>query len=230
MPRFLIHPITLLLSATLLALPLSLQAGELSLTGEGSVQYTPDSARLQFTATAEAPEADAATQQMDARMAQWTKAIRAIRNQLNDYSDAALSLYTRTLPADERHEEPRQSVVASQSVSFTIDDLSLLNPLVKAARTAGLDFHLGDQQFFHSREQALHQQALALAISDARDQCQFVAKQLGMTCGDVKTMNINGGSRPVPMMMAEARSAKGPVSEVGPREIQASVSATFELN
>lgn len=230
MPRFMIRPIPVLLSAVLLAAPLSLHAGEVSLTGEGSVEYTPDSARLQFTASAEAPDADSASKQVDARIADWEQAIAPIRRQLNDYSDAALSLYTQTRPASNRDNETRQVVVASQSVSLTINDLSLLNPLIKAARDAGLEFHLGSQQFYHSSEDALQQQALAQAIADAKSQCRFVAKQLDMNCGAVKTININGGRRPIPMMMAEARSAKGPVSEVGPQEIRASVSATFELD
>ncbi len=231
MSRFLIRPIPMLLSvAVLLATPLSLRAGEVSLTGEGSVQYTPDSARLQFTATAEAVDADLASKQVDARIAKWEQAIAPIRKQLNDYSDAALSLYTRTLSASDRDAEPGQTVVATQSVSLTIDDLSLLNPLIRAARDAGLEFRLGSRQFYHSAEDALQQQALAQAIADARRQCRFVAKQLDVTCGAVKSININGGRRPSPMMMAEARSPKGPVSDVGPQEIKASVSATFELN
>lgn len=230
MPRFLIRPIPMFLGAVLLAASLTLQAGEVSLTGEGSVEYTPDSAQLQFTATAEAPDADSASAQVDTRIAEWTQAIAPIRKQLNDYSDAALSLYTRTLPADNRNAEPRHRVVASQSVSLSIDNLSLLNPLIKAARDASLEFRLGGRQFYHSGEDALQQEALAQAIADAKSQCQFVAKQLNRTCGAVKIININGGRRPVSMMISEAKSAKGPVSGVGPQEIQASVSATFELN
>ena len=46
----------------------------------------------------------------------------------------------------------------------------------------------------------------------------------------VVTININGGHRPVPMMMAEAKSMSDTVSSVGEREIRASVSATFELD
>ena len=55
------------------------------------------------------------------------------------------------------------------------------------------------------------------------------ASQLDQTCGDVVTININGGHRPVPMM-AEAKSMSDTVSSVGEREIRASVSATFELD
>ncbi|MEC7376023.1 MAG: SIMPL domain-containing protein, partial [Pseudomonadota bacterium] len=131
-------------------------------------------------------------------------------------------------PAD-RDSEPEQRAVASQTISFSISDLDLLNPLLQEAQAIGLDYHLGPHQFFHSNETGLEQEALARAIADAKARCQFVAKQLDQRCGEVVTLNINGGHRPIPMMMAEAKSAADTVSSVGEREIEASVTATFEL-
>ncbi len=230
MPRNLSGRFTTLMGAAALALPVTLVAGEVSLTGEGSVKYTPDSARLQFTAAAEHESAEKATDAVNEKIADWNTAVSDYRAQLEDYSDASLTLYTRNLPVSERNEEPKQRAVASQSVSFVIQDMSLLNPLIAAAQTLGLEYHLGAHQFFHSDENGLHQQALGRAIADAKERCAFVAGELDKTCGDIKTINVNGSGRPVPMMMAEARSDKIAVSEVGPREIQTSVSATFELD
>lgn len=230
MPCNRIGRIKTLMGALALALPATLLAGEVSLTGEGSVKYTPDSARLQFTATAEHESADIATGKVNEKIAGWNTAVSDYRAQLDDYSDASLTLYTRNLPVSERNEDPKQRAVASQTVSFVIKDMSLLNPLIAAAQTVGMEYHLGAHQFFHSDENGLHQQALGRAIADARARCAFVAGELEKTCGDIKTININGGGRPIPMMMAEARSGKNAVSEVGPREVQTSVSATFELD
>lgn len=205
------------------------QAGEVSLTGEGSVKYTPDSARLQFTAIAEHDLATKATQRVNELMEQWREGIRDYRDQLEDYSDATLNLYSRSLPIQERGQEPEKRAVASQTVSFIIHDLDLLNPLLAQAQNLGLDYRLGPHQFYHSDESGLEQQALALAIDDARERCEFVAKRLDKRCGEVKNINISGGHRPMPMMMAESRAADAAVSEVGPRELTASVNATFEL-
>ena len=210
--------------------PITASAGEVSLNGEGIVSYTPDSARLQFTASAEHNLPEKASKQVADTMAQWRNGIQNLRGQLEDYSDADVNLYTRTLPIQERGQKPEQLAVASQTVSFSISDLELLNPLLDQAQKLGLQYHLGSHQFFHSNEQALQRQALARAIEDARDQCKFVAEQLDKSCGDVITMNISGGHRPVPIMMAEAKSAGDTVSSVGPREVRASVSATFELD
>ena len=217
------------LLSLILTLPALAMAGEVTLTGEGSVRYEPDSARLQFTASAEHALPQKATEQVAALMEQWREGITDYRDRLNDYSDATVNLYTRTLPAPERDEEPQKRAVASQTISFSITDLSLLNPLLREAQAVGLDYHLGPHQFFHSNETGMEQEALARAIADAKARCRFVASQLDQTCGDVVTININGGHRPVPMM-AEAKSMSDTVSSGGEREIRASVSATFELD
>ena len=225
------HPLAL--TAALLAtaaVPLAANAGEVSLTGEGVVRYNPDSARLQFSVSAEHRQPQKASAQVADTMDKWRSAIKTWRDQLQDYSDADVNLYTRTLPVQEKGKEPERVSVASQTVSFSINDLELLNPLLEQANKLGLQYNLGSHQFFHSDEQGLEQQALARAIENARNRCQFVAEQLDKTCGEVVSININGGHRPVPMMMAEAKSARDTVSSVGPREIQSSVSATFELD
>ncbi|EMP55891.1 hypothetical protein MSNKSG1_08468 [Marinobacter santoriniensis NKSG1] len=204
-------------------------AGELSLTGEGSVRYEPDSANLQFTANAEAATTTEAAKQVHNTIAQWRQQTEKWRSQFQDYSDARLSLYTRTRPPVERNDEPKQVAVANQTVSFSIQDLELLNPILEKAQSLGLEYHLSPNQFFHSNPHSLEQEALRKAIADARRQCEFVASQLNQKCGDVVTMTVNGGFRPMPLMMAESRAAKDTVGSVGPQEIKASVSATFKL-
>ena len=213
-----------------LTVPTLATAGEVTLTGEGSVRYEPDSARLQFTASAEHELPQTATERVAVLMEQWREGIAAYRDQLNDYADATVNLYTRTLPAPERDGAPRKQAVASQTITFTVSNLELLNPLLQQAQSVGLDYHLGPHQFFHSDETGMEQEALARAIADAQARCRFVASQLDQSCGDVVTININGGHRPVPMMMSEAKSMSDTVSSVGEREIRASVSATFELD
>ncbi|MFO7528348.1 MAG: SIMPL domain-containing protein [Marinobacter sp.] len=209
--------------------PALTMAGELTLTGEGTVRYEPDSAHLQFTASAEDPLANKASDQVRRQMEKWREGIESWRDQLSDYSDAQLNLYTRTIPPAERGGQSTQQAVASQTVTFSISDLTLLNPLLEQAQALGMEYSLGPQQLYHSNEPQLEREALAAAIADARAQCEFVARELKQSCGEVVTMNINSGYRPGPMMMAEARAAKDVVTSVGVREMTASVSATFTL-
>ncbi|NWO05182.1 MAG: SIMPL domain-containing protein [Alteromonadaceae bacterium] len=221
--------LTLGLASSALA-PALTQAGELSLSGEGTVQYTPDSARLQFTAQAEHTNPDKASERVANSMARWRKAIAPYREQLTDYSDAQLSLHIRQAYPKDNNDEPETRSIARQTVSFSIGDLTLLNPLIGHAQDIGLQYNLGTHQFFHSDEDRLENQALARAITDARQRCQFAAKQFGKRCGEVVSVNLDNSYRPAPMMRAQAAEAADTVSSVGPREIRATVNATFELN
>lgn len=221
---------TRILFALPLLVPGLVMAGEVTLTGEGSVRYEPDSARLKFTASAENELPRKATDQVSSMMEQWREGISEYMPQLQEYSDASVNLYTRTLPSEAREDEPQKRAVASQTISFSLSDLSLLNPVLQQAQALGLNYNLGPQQFFHSEETQLEREALALALADAKSRCEFVAKEIGQSCGDVVSLSINGGHRPMPRMMsAEARGADS-ISSVGEREISASVNATFELD
>src|SRR5690554_3203902 len=100
---FLKRPVALAAALlTAAALPLAANAGEVSLSGEGLVRYTPDSARLQFSVSAEHKQPQKASAQVAETMDKWRNAIKAWQDQLQDYSDADVNLYTRTLPVDRK--------------------------------------------------------------------------------------------------------------------------------
>lgn len=218
--------------ALTLILPASAMAGEVSLSGEGAVRYQPDSARLTFSATATHQNSKQATEAVQQKMSRWHEGISAHRSKLMDYNDADVTLYTRTLAPSKDGEKGKRQSVAAQNVSFSINDLSLLNPLLEQAQKTGMEYRLGNEQFFHSDEAELEQQALAAAIADARKRCDFVALQFERKCGEVMTINIDGGHRPGPMMMmsADASPETKNISSVGQREISAQVNATFKLD
>lgn len=223
----------LLAALTLPATPALAAPAEVSLTGEGQVRYVPDSARLSFTVTAEDENADRALSDVRGTMEQWRESIADLQDQLVDYSDASAHLYQRQqYPRREDGEmgEPTTIAVASQTVSFEIHDLKLLNPVLSKAQDLGMNYNLGQHQFFHSGEEALQRDALAKAISNARERCQFAAEQLDMDCGAVKSLNLQySGGGPVMMRMQEASTKADTVSQVGPREISATVQATFTM-
>ncbi len=209
---------------------------EISLNGEGQVRYIPDSARLSFTINAEHQDSDKALAQVRKTMGQWRDAISDVRDQLVDYSDASVHLYQRRepprpLPDGTMKDERKTVAVASQTISFEVHDLALLNPVLEKAQNLGMNYSLGQHQFFHSDEEKLQQDALARAIRNAKSRCEFAAAQLDMACGEVKSLSLHSsGGGPVLMRMAEATSAKADtISEPGPREISASVQATFTL-
>ncbi|MFC4260520.1 SIMPL domain-containing protein [Marinobacter lacisalsi] len=206
---------------------------EVSLSGEGQVRYVPDSARLNFTVSAENTDSDQALSKVRAVMEQWRESIAEIRSELVDYSDASAHLYQRQrYPQRDNGDsgEPRTIAVASQAVSFEIHDLNLLNRVLTKAQNLGMNYNLSQHQFFHSNEETLQREALAKAIANARERCQFAAEQLDMDCGEIKSLNLqSSGGGPVLMRMQESSAVADTVSQVGPREISATVQATFTM-
>lgn len=224
------------LFALLTLLPAQALSADVSLTGEGQVRYVPDSARLSFTISAEHPDSEQALEQVRSTMAQWREAIGDIRDQLVDYTDASARLYQRQqqpprpVSDGSNNDEPVTTAVASQTVSFELHDLQLLNPVLEKAQSLGMNYSLDQHQFFHSDEESLQREALAKAIRNARERCRFAATQLDMTCGEIKSLDLHSsGGGPVRMRMSEASAAADTVSEVGPREVSATVQATFAM-
>lgn len=206
------------------------QAGTLSLTGEGSVQYTPDSARLSFTAVGRGATSAKARQALNQSMSQWDSRIKDLRSKLSDYKDAMLTVYSINQPEPDHPKQQHRIKVASQQISFTLHHLQLLDTVLAAADASNLQYHLNSGDFFASSDRELKQKALAAAIADARSQCQFIAKQLNQHCGDVHSMQVNQASPGPRPMMLEAR-AKGPSPlTVGQETLRANVQVTFELH
>jgi len=217
------------LACILLAAPMSAQASEVSLSGQASVSYAPDSVRLKFTASAENKSPEAAAQEVSEKVQQFRRSVDRYRDDLENYSDDTLSRYTRSRPAPNRQQPPIEMAVASQTISFSTSNLDLLNPILSEVQSLDLDYRLNPNQFFHSQEEEFRKQALKGAIKDARERCEFVANELGKKCGEVVTMSVNDGLTPRPMM-AEARSTSMmAVENVGDREVQATVNATFTM-
>jgi len=206
------------------------QAGTLSLTGQGSIRYTPDSVHLAFTAKGEGLTVAAARKALDRSVAKWDQQIQDLRDKLTDYSDAVLAVYTRREPDPRQSGSTRQTRIATQQIDFTLNHLQLLERVLSAADRAGFQYRLNSSDFFSSQQASLRHKALASAIDDARSQCRFVAKQLGQACGEVKSMQINQGRpRPEPFMASARANGPRPVT-VGLQTLKATVNVTFELH
>ncbi len=217
-------------AAVLLAVSPQSLAGTLSLTGNGSVRYSPDSVHLAFTAQGEGATAATARQALDRSMGKWDQQIQGLRDKLADYSDAVVAVYTRREPDPRRSGSTRQIRVATQQIHFTLGNLQLLERVLAAADQAGFQYRLDRSDFFSSEQTTLHQKALASAIEDARSQCRFVARQLGQACGEVKSMQINQASpRPEPFLASARAAGPRPVT-VGQQTLDVTVSVTFELH
>ena len=212
------------ITAVFLLMATGALAGTVTVTGEGTQHFTPDSAHLTFTALGKGSSVAQAQQALGQSLRQWDRQIKTMRDRLTDYSDATVTVYSL------RESDHRQVKVASRQISFRLTDLKLLDKLLAAADGANFQYRLDGNDFYSSQQDQLSRDALAAAIRDARGQCRFVAQQLGETCGEVKTMQVSRGApRPRPLAMSARARGPAPV-EVGRQSLHVTVNASFEIH
>lgn len=206
-------------------------AGTVTVNGEGALTYTPDSVRLQLAAEAQDTTVATTQAQVSARLQAWESAVGRLRSQLQRYNTAQIQIHHQPVYDERGQPTGAQRVWARQHISFELSPLDALNDVLGAVQQAGLTYQLDDHHFFHSKAPALREQALGLAIDDARAQCEFIARRLDQRCGKVESLEVSDfGPRPVPMMaMAEAKGA-GPVSAIGDRDLRMQVRVVFKLD
>lgn len=219
-----------IVASLLFALALPLQAGTVTLTGEGVVNYTPDAVHFSLSTETRADSASAARSESNKRVAAWEKAVADLRERLQNYDDSQVTVTEVAEYDDNGRPTDQRFFLANQIVRFDLTDLSLLNQVIAAAEKANLSYGLSQDSYFPTRTAELENAALAAAIDDAKTRCQFIALRLESQCGKVENLRVfDQGQHPRPMMMSmDAR--KETVGQIGEREIRAGVEATFQLD
>jgi len=193
-------------------------------TGTGSVDVTPDLARVMVSvqttaATATQAEADSASAADRVR----ANVVRA-GVQASDIKTLSLQVWPRY---DYRS---GQSVLngfeASHTLQVTVHDLRRIGAVIDAAvaggatTVQGISYDLTD----HSATSA---QALAKAVKDAQIKARAMADAAGVRLGSVVSISdAQNGPYPFPLMRAATAPSAGGTTQVSPPDIQLTVSVT----
>lgn len=118
---------------------------------------------------------------------------------------------------------------AMQTIQVTIRDLDNIGAVLAATTSAGAN-QAGDLQIEVDDPSELQQQAQELAIKDARESAEQLAKALGVSLGDVKSFADNSVNQPIFARAAVAElDSFGPAVPVGENVITSQVSVTFSI-
>lgn len=207
-----------------------------SVSGTGTIDATPDIARLSL-----------AVQRRDASM-------QAARDDTIRVSKAFLALCTRlgikeskirtsglTIQPEYRWDEKDNKQVftgyfVQRQLQVEINDIDKLGDVIEGAIDAGVN-EVSPPQLDSSKRKELNRDALAAATEDAKANAERIATSLGVKLGAVRTV-VAGGAAPPPMPMQEMRmqamamsDASGKVSNYVPGDIsfESRVEATFDL-
>ena len=197
----------------------------ITVTGNGTVNATPDQASFDFGVQVEAATAADALSK-DGQQAQ--AIIAALKNAGIDASDiqtTSVSLWPQT----SNDGTQITGYQASNSVNVTAS-IGKSGDVVDAAVGAGAN-NVDGPNLDVSDQSSYYAQALKLAVADAQTQAKAIAAAAGLTLGGIVHLS-DQGSQPTPIVYGAALGEKAAATpiEAGTQQIQATVTVTYSAN
>ncbi len=213
----------------------------ISVSADGEVTAVPDIASINFTLSKDAATSGTASKNLneitttvlnylkEQKIAE--KDIKAEYGGVNPkYSNTPI--YCVTVPCPQP-ESKITGYTATQSITVKIRDVDTANDIKTGLSKIGVDMISGPT-FMIDDEQALKDTARGIAIKNAREKAEILAKQLGVKLGKVASFSENGGGYPImyaksSMMMDSAMGAAAPVLPKGENKITSNVTITYSI-
>jgi uncharacterized protein len=194
----------------------------ITVTGNGTVDSTPNQASFDFGVTTNGATAAQALSRNSARARSIIDALKKAGIAAADIQTTQVSLWPQT----SNNGREITGYQASNSVNVTAA-LGKSGQLVDAAVGAGAN-NVDGPNLDTADKTALYNQALDKALGDAKQKAQAIARAAGLTLGTALKVREGGVSTPVVFGEAlQARPAAAPPIEAGTQKIQASVTVTY---
>lgn len=219
--------------AAALVLPLQAQADEeyVEVSGNGEISAWPDFVTLTMTISATANDAASAKQQVDAQVNQLLAV--ASNYAISEEDIDASRIHRQPVWEWKREGREYRGEQVSRPVTLTLRDTNQYGALSHdVIAIKGLS--LNGQTLGFADRKALEQQAMTLALLDARDKAKHMATTLGTGIEEVLSIIEQSGSSS-PMMEGRVMAAMAKSSEPAPmliqeQKIRTSVLVRFELD
>ena len=206
----------------------------ITVSGSGQVMLDPNLARVYLGVDSTADTAEAAMQQNAASMGTVIDQLKALGIAETDIKTTGLNLYpyTEPFPKPLGPETPpiaqrQQRFRASNNVQVVVRDLSKVAQVVDTSVARGANMVSG-VSFGLSDDSAGQEPAMQAAVTSARKQADFLAKQTGVTITGVKSVSA-GGFSPSPIPFAEGRGGAAPAASTPIQPGQLTVTANVTV-
>ncbi|MCL6571421.1 MAG: SIMPL domain-containing protein [Bacillus sp. (in: Bacteria)] len=199
-------------------------------SGEGEMAIQPDSATVNLGVITENKELIISQQQNSHEV---TKVINSLvelgipRNQLQTFDYRIESNYDF-----EQGKQIFRGYKITHILQVKIDDLSRIGNIVDFAVQNGVNY-VSNVQFIVKNKEPLYQQALILALNNARDKARTIAGTLRVTLLPTPNVIIEGGDTTQPFINQSGTFVKATSStqfEPGQLVVKARISADFHYN
>lgn len=225
--------LSVLILSVALAVPmasaiLAEDAARITVTGEATVEATPDMATISLGVTTNGTTAAEAMNANSAALQVVMDRLKSAGIADRDLQTSNLSLNPNWVGYDSGSAPTIAGYVASNMLSVRVRDLESLGGVLDAAITDGANTMNG-MTFELSEPRPVLDEARKQAVADAKARATLLVTAAGGKLGRVVSISENSGyGTPMPMFRSDAAAAPVPVAS-GQIGMTASVSMTFEL-
>lgn len=209
------------------------QTRQITVTGTGQVDLSPDMATVRIGVTQQDEAAAEALQQTSDALAAMLERLAELGVAERDVQTSGLTLNPvwrdrPDSPGPQGQPEP-WGFEASNMVTVRLRDLDRLGAVLDALVSDGAN-RLDGVSFGLQEPEAAQDEARRLAVAEARRKAELYAEAAGVTLGQVVSISEAGANRPRPQMMemASMRADSVPVA-AGEVAIEAAVQLVFAL-
>jgi uncharacterized protein YggE len=193
----------------------------ITVTGDGTVDATPDRASFDFGVTTNGATAAEALSRNAAEARTIVAAVKQAGVGSSDIQTTQVSLWPQTSSNGMKI----TGYQASNSVQVTAA-LAKAAGLVDAAVGAGAN-NVDGPNLDTSNKDALYADALKQAVANARTKAQAIASAAGSTLGSLVRVREGGSAEPLPVFAAAKAAGTSVPIEAGTQKIQATVTVTY---
>lgn len=199
---------------------------KVTVVGSGEVQGTPDTGTINASIVFQSPDAVAATNQTNERMAQ---VIAAVKGQ--GIADADISTVQVEVSPQYGDNSTITGYQATNAISVKVRDVNAAGPTVAAIQTTGGNAaRINSVNFSIEDDSQFVKDARARAFEDAKARAQQYAELSGLTLGQVISISETGADTPpTPMPRYGAMEASAPPLQPGQQTVGFSVTVVWEL-
>lgn len=201
----------------------------IDVSGSGQVELVPDQAELIFGVSLVDKNAQKAMKDATTRVNAIMSALEEAGIDEKDMKTTELSI----TPRENYESGKRMGYQVDSGLTVIIRDLDILPALLDSLSEAGMN-ELRNLSFSSSQNKAAQNEALELAVQDAKARADLMAAAAGVSVGAPVNMSSNVSAVPLErpeLMLARAADAAGAEMKIaeGSMQVQADVSITYEL-
>ena len=204
------------------------QSDIVTVSGQGSVSITPDTALAQVGVEARAPQLNDALSDATQRMTRVLESVRALGVDSKDISTSRIAIEPIAAPRRNEGDPVRiDGYRVTNTAQLRLHDVRAVGRVLDAVVRAGANT-IGSLAFTVNDRTAVEAQARTLAVRDAATKAQQLADAAGVRLGPLLSLTEQGIGRPMPVARGVAAMASMPV-EPGEIEVMVTVEARYRL-